>query len=78
MPIVLEAEVKRAMLEQAEQPVLLLDESKLTTRGRQSVARIADVSIVLAHGLGSAAVTALEAVGAHVCAVRDDECQRTS
>ena len=35
---VLEAEVKRTMLEQAEQSVLLLDESKLSARGRQAIA----------------------------------------
>src|SRR3954471_7157106 len=34
----LEAEVKRAMLEQAEQPALLLDDSKLAARGRQAIA----------------------------------------
>ena len=37
---VLEAEVKRAMLEQAEESVLLLDGSKLTARGRQAIAPV--------------------------------------
>ena len=35
---VLEAEVKRRMLEQAAQSVLLLDDSKLAARGRQAIA----------------------------------------
>ena len=38
---VLEADVKRTMLEQAEQSVLLLDESKLSARGRQAIAPVA-------------------------------------
>ena len=38
---VLEADVKRTMLEQAEQSVLLLDESKLSARGRQAIAPFA-------------------------------------
>src|SRR4051812_32569720 len=70
---VLEAEVKRAMLEQAEQSVLLLDHSKLTARGSQAVARVGDVSIVLAHGLRPAEVTDLEATGAHVRPVNEKE-----
>jgi DeoR/GlpR family transcriptional regulator of sugar metabolism len=48
---VLEAEVKRAMLEQAEQSVLLLDGSKLATRGRQSIASIGQISLTLFDGL---------------------------
>ena len=38
---VLEAEVKRAMLEQAEESVLLLDGSKLAAHGRQAIAPLA-------------------------------------
>jgi DeoR/GlpR family transcriptional regulator of sugar metabolism len=48
----LEAEVKRAMLEQSEQSVLLLDDSKLTARGPQAIAPVASTSLVLADGLG--------------------------
>ena len=50
---VLEAEVKRAMLEQAEHAVLLLDGSKINARGRQAIARIDAVSLVLADGLAT-------------------------
>jgi DeoR/GlpR family transcriptional regulator of sugar metabolism len=48
---VLEAEVKRAMLEQAERSALLVDVSKLAARGRQAITSVAAVSIVLADGL---------------------------
>ena len=48
---VLEAEVKRAMLEQAEESVLLLDGSKLAAHGRQAIAPLAAVTLVLADGL---------------------------
>jgi DeoR/GlpR family transcriptional regulator of sugar metabolism len=46
----LEAGVKRAMLEHSEQPVLLLDDSKLTARGRQAIASVDAVSLVLWMG----------------------------
>jgi DeoR/GlpR family transcriptional regulator of sugar metabolism len=48
----LEAEVKRTMLQHAEQSMLLLDESKLSEHGRQAIAPISDVSLVLADGIG--------------------------
>ena len=44
----LEAEVKRAMLEQASERVLLLDESKLAAHGRQAIGSLRSVSLVLA------------------------------
>jgi DeoR/GlpR family transcriptional regulator of sugar metabolism len=48
----LEAAVKLAMLEQAQEAVLLLDDSKLNARGRQAIAPLTAVSLVLADGLG--------------------------
>src|SRR4051794_34935043 len=63
---VLEAEVKRAMLEQADQSALLLDESKLTARGRQAIAPIAKVSLILADGLGAHDHERLAELGATV------------
>ncbi|MBE2320726.1 DeoR/GlpR transcriptional regulator [Solirubrobacter sp. CPCC 204708] len=48
---VLEAEVKRTMLAQAEHSVLLLDASKLRARGRQAIAPITALSDVLTDGL---------------------------
>src|SRR4051794_28677591 len=47
---VLEAEVKRVMLEQSAEPVLLLDASKLAVRGRQAIAPLRAVHLVLADG----------------------------
>jgi DeoR/GlpR family transcriptional regulator of sugar metabolism len=65
----LEAEVKRTMLEQAAQSVLLLDDSKLTARGRQTIAPVRAVSIVLADGLAAEAAAGLRELGAVVRAV---------
>ncbi len=45
----LEAVVKRAMLEQAGESTLLLDESKLATHGRYAVAPVTRVSLILAE-----------------------------
>ena len=42
------------MLEQAAQSVLLLDDSKLAARGRQAIAPLRAVSLVLADGLDAA------------------------
>ena len=64
---VLEADVKRTMLEQAEQSVLLLDESKLSARGRQAIAPVRSVSLVLAPG---EAAERLRELGATARAVR--------
>lgn len=47
----LEAAVKRAMLEQARETVLLMDDSKLSTHGGHAIALLQAVSVVLADGL---------------------------
>jgi DeoR/GlpR family transcriptional regulator of sugar metabolism len=65
-PDSLEAEVKRAMVAHSEQPVLLLDESKLTTHGRSVLGRLADVSTVLACGVSEDRLRRLRAAGATV------------
>jgi DeoR/GlpR family transcriptional regulator of sugar metabolism len=65
-PDSLEAEVKRAMVAHSEQPVLLLDESKLTTHGRSVLGRLADVSTVLACGVAEDRLRRLRAAGATV------------
>jgi DeoR/GlpR family transcriptional regulator of sugar metabolism len=46
---VLEAEVKQVMLEQAETSVLLLDGAKTAAHGRQAIAPIRDVTLVLSR-----------------------------
>jgi DeoR/GlpR family transcriptional regulator of sugar metabolism len=65
----LEAEVKRVMIEQAEQSVLLLDDSKLSARGRQAIAPVRAVSLVLADRPGDAAAR-LRELGATVRAIK--------
>ena len=65
-PDSLEAEVKRAMVAHSEQPVLLLDESKLTTHGRSVLGRLADVSTVLACGVSEDRLRKLRAAGATI------------
>jgi DeoR/GlpR family transcriptional regulator of sugar metabolism len=46
----LEAEIKRAMITQAREPVLLISRSKLAARGLNAIGPLSDISIVLAHG----------------------------
>lgn len=46
-----EAEVKRSMLSQAEDTVLLVDDSKLSVRGFSVIGRVADLSHVIAYGM---------------------------
>jgi DeoR/GlpR family transcriptional regulator of sugar metabolism len=65
----LEAEVKRAMLQQAAETVLLLDDSKLTARGRQAIAPVSHVSLVLVDGLAEADAARLSDIGATVRAL---------
>ncbi|MBE2317645.1 DeoR/GlpR transcriptional regulator [Solirubrobacter sp. CPCC 204708] len=67
---VLEAEIKRTMLAQAEQSVLLLDDSKLSARGRQAVAPVARVSLVLVDGLARTDAARLSDLGALVLGTR--------
>lgn len=65
----LEAAVKLAMIEQAGEGVLLLDESKLATRGRQAIASLSAISLVLADGLGAHDLDRLQAAGVAVRSV---------
>jgi DeoR/GlpR family transcriptional regulator of sugar metabolism len=62
----LEAEVKRAMIAQSEEAVLLLDDSKLGARGQNAIARVTEVSSVLAHGAPSSALEPLRATGVNL------------
>ena len=72
-PDALEAEVKRAMIARADTAVLLTDRSKLDARGMAVVARLDDIDMVLAHGLGDDELQALAAVGPPVLGVADQE-----
>ena len=65
----LEAELKRTMIEQAGESVLLIDQSKLTTRGLSVIAPIAEISTTLAVGLEDAQADALRLGGTTVIPV---------
>jgi DeoR/GlpR family transcriptional regulator of sugar metabolism len=60
----LEAEVKRAMIAQAQESTLVIDRSKLSMRGLSAIAPLTEVTGVLAHGLSEAETEALRASGA--------------
>jgi DeoR/GlpR family transcriptional regulator of sugar metabolism len=47
----LEAEIKRAMIAQARESVLLIDRSKLSSRGLNVIGPVSDIKLVLAHGM---------------------------
>jgi DeoR/GlpR family transcriptional regulator of sugar metabolism len=62
----LEAEVKRTMIDQAQEAVLLVDRSKLAVRGLCAVAPLRSVSSALAHGFSADEAAAFAAHGATV------------
>jgi DeoR/GlpR family transcriptional regulator of sugar metabolism len=62
----LEAEVKRSMIAQAGEAVLLLDDSKLGARGQNAIGRVTEVATVLAHGAPAAALEPLRATGVNL------------
>jgi DeoR/GlpR family transcriptional regulator of sugar metabolism len=66
----LEAELKRAMIDQAGEAVLLIDRSKLSVRGLSVIALLADVNTTLATDLDEAQSDALRLGGTTVTAVR--------
>jgi DeoR/GlpR family transcriptional regulator of sugar metabolism len=65
----LEREVKRAMIRQARQKLLLIDGSKLSLPGAHEIAALPAVSIVVVDGASATDVRALEALGITVRAV---------
>jgi DeoR/GlpR family transcriptional regulator of sugar metabolism len=62
----LEAEVKREMIAQAGESILLVEPSKLAARGLTAIAPISQITSVVAIGLSSEAVNDLRVVGAKV------------
>lgn len=58
-----EAEIKRAMIEQAERATLLVDDSKLERRGLSAIAPIGAMADVLVAGAGKEQLGALRASG---------------
>jgi DeoR/GlpR family transcriptional regulator of sugar metabolism len=62
-PDPLECEVKRAMIERAEQSILLLEPVKLQTRGSHMIASLEDISLVLAANLSSEQISRVQRSG---------------
>ena len=68
-PNALEAEVKRAMIRQADSPVLLVDGRKFEQRGLSVVAHLSDVSLVMTADARPSYVEALRDSGVNVQSV---------
>lgn len=68
---VLEAEVKRSMVERAEDAVLLIDGTKLASRGLSVIAHISEVGHVLAADLDDDETARLAAYGVPVLLAAD-------
>jgi DeoR/GlpR family transcriptional regulator of sugar metabolism len=62
----LEAEVKRAMVRQAERPVLLVDGRKFERRGLSVITHVSEVSLVLTADAHKSHVEALAEAGVTV------------
>jgi DeoR/GlpR family transcriptional regulator of sugar metabolism len=60
----LEAEVKRAMIAQSGESILLVDRSKLLVRGLSLIAGVADLSGVIADGFSDTEISSLQVAGA--------------
>jgi len=69
----LEAEVKRTMLRHATDPVLLIDQSKLESRGLSVIAPVAEVSRILTSGVDEHELAPLAALGVTLDTVPNDE-----
>ena len=67
----LEAEVKRTMIPQAGEATLLIDSTKLLTRGLSVIASVSEISGVVVHGVTTADTAPLVAAGASVLALDD-------
>lgn len=68
----LEAELKRTMLAQSQEAVLLVDGSKLSVRGQNAIAGVGELSCVLAEGLDDGELDALRATGVTVRSVEHE------
>ena len=67
----LEAEVKRCMIAQSSEAVLLIDRSKLGGRGFVAIAPVSELALVLAHGIGERDMVALKTAGVTVLGVKE-------
>ncbi len=62
-PDPLESEVKRAMIERAENPILLIDGGKLEKRGLSVIARVSELSLALVADASEDGLKSLEGAG---------------
>jgi DeoR/GlpR family transcriptional regulator of sugar metabolism len=69
----LEADVKRTMIAHARDTVLLIDGSKLETRGLSAIAPLSQITVVLATDITPERASLLERAGTSVRIVRDVE-----
>ena len=67
----LEAEVKRTMIAQAREAVLLIDSSKFGAMGLNAIGPVSAMSLVLTHGLGDVELRALRTFGVPVRSAGD-------
>lgn len=65
-PDPLECEVKRAMIERAEESILLLEPDKLKARGSHRIASAEEISLVLAADLSQDAVAGIQRRGVRI------------
>jgi DeoR/GlpR family transcriptional regulator of sugar metabolism len=69
----LEAEVKRTMLRRATDPVLLIDQSKLESRGLSVIAPVSEVTKILTCGVAEDELAPLAALGVALHTVPNSE-----
>ncbi len=62
----LEAELKRTMITQSQETILLVDGSKLSVRGQNAIAHVRELTTVVTEGLGGPQLDTLRATGVEV------------
>src|SRR3954469_12069745 len=68
----LEAEVKRTMLRRAANPILLIDQSKLESRGLSVIAPVSEVARILTCGVEEAELAPLAALGVDLRTISEE------
>lgn len=69
----LEAEVKRSMLRRATERVLLIDQSKLDSRGLSVIAPVSEISRILTYGIEEENLAPLAALGVSLNTIPNTE-----
>ncbi|HST42617.1 MAG TPA: DeoR/GlpR family DNA-binding transcription regulator [Conexibacter sp.] len=65
----LEAELKRSMIAQSQETVLLVDGSKLSVRGQNAIAHVRELTTVLTEGLAGQELETLRSTGVEVTSI---------